>query len=241
MPMGRWSKVMEGNVLPMLTHKRHCRQYAYVYGRINADRLAGMENLDVVMVNEMPYPDGKVDVKRNRQMRRPWHYKFELIKRAIEDHGEVIYCDWDVACLAKDIPSAFELLGDKDVHLSAYMYKKVRHQFRAAGVAQHLACTGNWLHFRGTEFVDRVLDCMRSERFPWFWHDEMTMGYMIDEDHGGWPGEDVWLQKYESPIMVQRHRRSPWPLVSDDGTTVIRKTPVPFVWTRLFCQWGRFR
>jgi hypothetical protein len=65
------------------------------------------------------------------------------------------------------------------------------------------------------------------------------MGHLIDEMHGGWPGEVFWLERYESPIMVQRHQRSPWQITQEDARFVRRLTPVPFVWEKLFVQYGR--
>ncbi len=237
--IGRWAKVWTNDVVPRLKIDWTCPQSVYVYGKRNAELLADKTNCDVVLVNDNPFPDGMVDQVKHGQIRRPWHYKWQLLRQAIVDHGEVIYCDWDVTCLVGDIGLAFGLLESRDTHLSAYMYKRVRHPFREGYKAQRFACVGNWLHFRGTEFIDRMLSRMGSPGLPWSWHDEFTMGYMIDEDHGSWPGEEVWLNQYESPIMCQRNRRSPWTLVSDDGNVVRRKTPVPFEWHRLFCQYSR--
>ena len=237
-PESRWGKVITHDVMPVLKRMPTCQQYVYCYGKNNADLLTG-RGYDVVLVDERPWPDGRADLVRNKTHVRPWHYKFELIRRAVKDHGEVVYCDWDVACLVKDVDAAFASFKGRDLSLSIYAYWRARHPMRGDSRAARMCVTGNWLHVKGIAFVDAVLARMRDGDEWWAWHDELTMGNLIDEMNGGWPGDIEWLRKYESPIMVQRRNRSPWPVTSDDGQYVTKATPIPFRWERLFTQWGK--
>jgi len=236
-PEGRWIKVRR-DVQAMLRHQFTCPQHVYVYGRSNADMFNNVANCHTVLVNDNPFPDGQTDHRHQRTLRRPWHYKFQLLRQAVLDHGSVIYCDWDVICCVTDVAKAFATLEHREHSFSAYMYRRLRFPERTDHRAQRFVPVGNWLYFRGTAFIDRVLSWMSRDE-PWAWHDELTIGRIIDSDHDGWPGDIVWLQDYESPIMCQRNGRSPWPLLTRDGNMVTRHTPIPFTWTKMFAQYDR--
>ena len=167
-------------------------------------------------------------------MHRPWLHKIELLRRAVEDHGEIIYCDWDIVCLVNDLPGAFAQLEGRDYTLTAFWYKRLRRENRKTFRSRRISTSGNWIHCRGPEWLDRMLAIMRPDKEKWSWHDEFVMNHLVDSNHDGWPGEKIWLQKYESPIMCQLDCRSPWLIQSRKDGITIRKTPVPFAWTRLF-------
>lgn len=217
-------------------------QFAYVYGHENYNMLVklGMDKLQIVLVHDNPYPDGKKDKRRGRYLMLPWHYKLELIRRALEHHDEIVYCDWDVDCFATSLSEVFHLLTKRDFTLSAYLYRKPRHPKRETNKEKRIGVSGNWIHLRGFDFLDEVVEEMkRTDTGLGNWHDEIAMGNLLDRKYGGWMGEETWLKKYESPIMVQQSHRCPWPAVADDGRTVAKKTPIPFTWTRLFTQLSR--
>ncbi len=232
---GRWSKVWNKDVLPRLKIDWDCEQHVYVYGAANVSGIEGKRNCIVTLVDPSPFPDGRIDVRRGRVDVRPWHYKWQLIRRALEEHGEVIYCDWDVDVFVKHEQEAVAKMP-RDLDLSAFFYRRPRYTNRPDRWSQRFAVSGAWMHFRDMDYVDRVLGRMRVDD-PRLWHDEFTMGVLLDEDHGNTVDQKIWLERYESPVMVQRHGRTPWKLISDDGRTVVRETPVgPFVWERMFGQ-----
>jgi len=235
-PNCRLQKVMKADVSRRV-NEPGSKEYVYVYGVKNAEFFADKDRYCVKLVHDDPFPDGCQDVRIRRTMKRPWHYKWELLQRAIEDHGEVIYCDWDVRSLVWDVNEAFSMLEGRSLTLSAFKYEIRTHApDRLTQSARKMVASGNWIHLRGSEFADRVL-----AKIDWnysnLWHDEVVMGYLLDEEHDGWMGEAVWLQQYESPIMVQRGRKVPWEFVRNDGQKIIRDTPVPFHWIRLFTAW----
>jgi hypothetical protein len=237
-PHGRWAKVVRKDVLPQLKRGQPCEQHVYVYGRQNAKMLSVDKKLVIHILHKRAFPDGAADSIVGKNILRPWHYKFQMLRQAVQDHGSIIYCDWDVLCLVENISEAFLALQERELALSAYMYKRLRYPQREGYIPQRFTTSGNWLYFSNLQFIDRVLEEM-SAGHPWSWHDELTMGRLVDAQHGGWPGEEVWLRQYESPIMCQRKSRSPWPLLSDDAKTVIKQTPIPFTWKRMFTQYGR--
>ncbi|MCK9570128.1 hypothetical protein M0R72_14385 [Candidatus Pacearchaeota archaeon] len=236
----QWAKVWNGDVLPQM-RKIQIPQFVYVYGKSNADRLNQFHgtNFTVVCVDKEEYPDGLVDCVRGRYLVVPWHYKLQLIRQAIADHGEVIYCDWDVDCVVSDSQKAFDALQGRELYLSAYFYKKVRHPYRLLASDKRIGISGNWMHFRDVDFLDAVMrEMSHSKRGLSRWHDEIAMGVVLDREYKGWMGCEEWLRKYESPIMCQQSCRCPWRPISDDGFVVTKDTPTPFVWHRMFAQWS---
>jgi len=217
-------------------------QWVYVYGRNNADFLTHLKIPNVVLVNSDSWPDGAVDSPCPKLgckvgevgVKHPWRYKFELLKQALKDHGEVVYCDWDVGFRRQDIGYVAAKLEGRDRTFCLFHYKTARHPNRREWRARRLGVTGRWLHFRGTEFADLVLARMLGPETEWSWHDELVMGRLLDEEHGRWMGDAEWLQKFESPIMSLPDCWSPWKRASDDGRFVTRETPVPFTWERVF-------
>jgi len=87
------------------------------------------------------------------------------------------------------------------------------------------------MYFNGREFVDGLLRYMQENNV---WHDEFALNNVIDQHHGGWPGERVWLQLYENPVFCVADHRSPWARIPGTCDDVIhRRTPVPFVWYKM--------
>ena len=238
---GRWAKLLLTDIRKARVHSVG-HQYVYCYGKTNANFIT-KENLGTaVLCHDDPFPDGLIDRTRSidGNIIRPWHYKWQLIRKALEDHGEVIYADWDVFCRRTDHAYAFSQLAGREFTLSANVYQRPQQMpWRAS--ARRARCfnvSGNWLHCKGFYWADLVLGRMDPNSDEMFWHDERTMSKLIDERHpdqlDGWHGDKVWLERYESPIMVQKMSRTYWPLVSDDGQFIIRDTPVPFQWERVF-------
>ena len=232
----RWGKVW-ADINLQLKHPFFCKQHVYVYGEENAERLKAKnkENLEIKLINKSPFPDGLCDYTKKKTIRRPWHYKHELLLKAIEDHGEIFYCDWDVICYVKDINHALSFMGERDLVLSATRYYKKRFMYRGEKNSPRFGVSGNWMFTRNTNWPERVLETMKGKEH-WAWHDEYVMTRLIDKDDGGWAGEKSWLLKWESPIMVQKETWAPWRLKSINGPEVKRNTPIPFTWHRLFSQ-----
>ena len=237
-PESRFGKVWSKDVWARLVEPWTCPQWVYVYGKHNADELTKrkIENLNVVLVDPEPFPDGRRDFHReDGEIIRPWHYKLWLQKEALKDHGAIMYCDWDVRCFVEHVEIPFSMMGDRSISLSAYMYKRPRFPDRETKRAKRFSPSGNWMYMSDSNFIDRILFRMNKGE-KWDWHDELVMGRYLDEKHKGWMGEDVWLRQYESPVMCQRDNRCPWPLMGSQGKVVQRKTPVPFMWWRYFSQ-----
>jgi hypothetical protein len=237
-PISRWGKVWYSNLLHHSKDTQPPEQHIYVYGHDNADRLVAAGFKNVLLVDNSPWPDGKQDfflkefgLKYGR--RHPWHYKFQMLKKAVEDHGEVVYCDWDVLYVKRDWGLVQKHLENRTLTLNAYLYRRPRHRNRTDLLFQKVSVTGSWMHHANTEFIDIVLNRM-SQPGDRNWHDEFVMGDILDEQYNGWMGEEVWLSKYETPIRVLEKTRSPWVKKTDDGFTVTRQTPIDFTWYRIF-------
>jgi hypothetical protein len=237
-PVSRWIKLAKTDIPKTTVHSK-APHWVYVYGKENADLLTRYGHKNIVLVDPDPWPDGNQDCQRNKgnDFYRPWHYKWQLILRAMQDHGEIIYCDWDVFCMEPDIARVFSLLQDRPLDytlaLNCYM-RPQRLPKRPDSNTRRFCVGGFWVHLRTSQFAEQVLERMSPDPAGMGWHDELVMSEMIDEFHGGWPGLEVWLQQYESPIMVSSSKRYPWNVVSDDGLYVMRETPIPFQWERVF-------
>jgi len=235
----RFGKVWSSDVSKRLAEGFSCDQWVYVFGKDNADRLerAEVKNLHVRLIDPKPFPDGKRDWRReDGNIIRPWHYKLWLQKIALEEHGKIMYCDWDVKCLVNYVGAPFSMMGDRDISLSAYMYKRPRFPDRKNKRAKRFCPSGNWMYMTDSKFIDEILLRMNQGN-RWDWHDELVMGRYLDELHGGWMGEEEWLRQYESPVMCQRSNRNPWKTaVNREGLLASVGAPVPFTWTRFFTQ-----
>lgn len=251
---GRRSHIVNSHVMPHLWQKKHCPQWIYVYGKDNADLLtrAKIKGWKIVLVDPDPYPDGRtfwfqkrppgfhqrphpVKGRKPKYLVHPWHNKIRLLLKALEDHGEIIHCDWDVICLVNDPKEAFDVLGDREMTFSMSYYTK-----------QHMMCpekdtawerqsmpAGCWIHMKGTEFIQATLDRLLSGKVSG-WHDERAMRSEIELRHGSWPDEVTWLREFESPIMMHRAGKTPWKLTLYDGKIARRETPIPFEWKVMF-------
>lgn len=237
LPLSRWAKIARTDIPRGLAHTRP-PVWVYVYGKDNADLLTRLGCKNVVLVDDNPWPDGMYDCKRGpgNDFYHPWHYKWNLIARAMADHGEVIYCDWDVFCLEADVPAIFARLERfPEFALALNYYGRPQRLPKRPDPHDRRYCVGGfWLYLRTARLLTDVLARMDPDPAGMKWHDELVMSEMIDEWHGGWPGERVWLERYESPIMCAPIKRYPWPVVEYGPQYVTRQTPIPFRWERVF-------
>lgn len=243
-PVVRWDRLWN-DVQSQLNQGARCQQSVYVYGKANADRLRKLCGplFEIVLVDPSPYPLGVYDEQctDSGHIRRPWIYKHKLIQQAIKDHGQVIYCDWDVTCRVEDVPAAFAMVEHSRFMLSAFRYLRGNHHCpERKGFARQIAVSGSWIYMRDDWLTVKTIERLQGTG-PRSWHDEWVLSDMVDEWHNGWPGEKVWLEQYESPIMVQQNIRSPWPFTSYRRGIVTRDTIIPFTWTSLFLGRGRWR
>ena len=238
-PVSRWLKLAKHDI-PRATAHSKVDHHVYVYGKENADLLTRHGHKNIVLVNPDPWPDGVQDVQRSagNDFYRPWQYKWQLILRAMQDHGEIIYCDWDIICLESDVSKIFQRLKNRplDFTLTMNCYMRPQRTLWRQNRSDWRFCVGGfWVHLRTPQFAEEVLRNMNPDPAGMLWHDELVMSKIIDDRHGGdWPGWVVWLQNYESPIMVSSHKRQPYITVRDDGKYVFRDTPIPFRWERIF-------
>jgi len=237
--VSRWIKLAKTDIPKTRAHSRE-ECWIYVYGKANADLLTNFGYKNIVLVDENPWPDGREDIQRSagNDFYRPWHYKWELILRAMQDHGEIIYCDWDIFCMEKDVSKIFSKLENRKLDYTLTLNCYMRPQqtvWRTDRTTWRFCVGGYWIHLRTNEFAQRVMDRLNPDPKGMDWHDEIVMSKLIDGQHGGeWPGHSIWLENYESPLMVNSYKRCPWATLSDDGYFVTRNTPVPFQWERIF-------
>jgi len=234
-PGCRWTTVWHRDIMEFLGRKEECPQVVYVYGKRNIELLKPYK-LKTVLVHDDPFPDGKEDKREGKVDIRPWHYKLQLIQAAMRDHGKIIYCDWDVATHIKRKEVAFDLLEDVEIALNAYSYARRRDahfDIPRTGRSRRINVTGACMYLNSTSFVRRILEYMEEKDV---WHDEIALNNIIDSMHGGWPGERTWLQTYENPTFCVSDHRSPWAKQFSEGGRVYRRSPVPFVWYKMFSQ-----
>jgi len=239
----RWTRVWGKDVLGCLGREDKTNYHVYVYGRGNRRRLVRRGVKNVHLINGNPFPKWEDRHLDCGVLMQPWRYKLELLRTAVEDHREIIYCDWDVWCRVKP-HEAFRLLKGRQLTFSIYSYKRRRRLWErkpdvSDGLDRNRLCvSGNWMHMVGPEWLDKVLEAMPEVpgEDTAEWHDEWAMTRLLSRELGGWPGEEAWLRRYESPIMCQKHNRSPWPWTTITDKYVERATNVPFRWYRSFEQ-----
>ena len=237
-PVSRWRKTTTSDIPRCVSHTR-APQVCYVYGRANADFLTRRKQKNVVLLDDDPWPDGCEDVQRNlgNDFYRPWHLKWQIIERAVADHGEVIYCNWDVFCMESDVARIFDRLAERplDFTLSLNCYSRPQRLPWRDRADRYYCAGGYWIHTRSDWLPRQMLRRMSADPAGMLWHDELVLSALIDELHDGrWPGLTTWLERYESPIMVPPLKRSPWPITVNALGYVERKTPIPFRWERIF-------
>jgi hypothetical protein len=236
-PLSKWNRVWYNHIRRWRAKETNpdC-QYIYVYGKDNADRLTRLGFPRVVLLNNDPWPDGQADRITGKHLVRPWYYKIEMIRQAMLDHSEIVYCDWDVCYVKQDWPYVLSRLAGRDSTFVAYGYKRSRPGKSSKSADGRIAVSGRWYHFNRIDFVETVLARMLSKDASiLYWHDEIVVREILDQLNGGWMGDSKWLQYYESPITVVPPKRSPWGLsLTDDESGITRDTPIPFTWERVF-------
>jgi len=239
-PGYRWSKIIEDVRHP--THGQ-CSMptFVYCYGTNNANLVSDLRlpKCEVVLVNPHPFPNDQHDIKTKRGWIRPWTHKIHLLQRALDDHGQLIYADWDVffkPSRPEFVQAMFDELPKHDFLLSFFTYWRAIYRERPrtpdSTRMQRSGASGNWMYLRGREFIDEVDRRMDENN----WHDEWVMSRLIDEMEGGFCTEERWLERYESPYMKQKNKRRPWHNQMTRGGVVTADTPVPFEWYPVFQQ-----
>ena len=250
-PDSRWIKARR-DVWHASRRRESCPFHIYVYGKDNVELLTkmGFSGRRIHLVHDDPYPDGKcdevigVDNKGKNLFRHPWHYKHQLILKAIENHGPVIYCDWDLTIVCRDPSDAFGLLGDRRFAFMSYKYRRPQRTLVARDAdTSRIRPSGAWLYCRDSYIPDMVLEGMVRKDHHLSWHDEEILNDLIDTWHNGWPGDEVWLRTYESPVVVCGRNPwitpgQPWQIVGKDPSgqykAVRLDTPIPFTWYGMF-------
>jgi hypothetical protein len=201
----------------------------WCYGQENADDLT-KAGISCEMVDREPFPDGFIDKDLANGSTLPWHNKHQLIAAAAGGR-RVIYCDWDVQIRCRSQDEAFDAMGDRRLALTAYYYLKPRHAERDSRRSQRISIGGNWIYCVGDSFPKAIGEIMHDAGKPRTtvgFHDEHAMVEYVERENGGWPSEERWLERYESPIMMQKPCKCPW----GDRETL----PIEFTWTPLFAQ-----
>lgn len=237
----RYRKVWRSDVFPQINRAWTIEQTAFVFGEENAQRLedAKQPKCKIVLLHKDPFGTADRDwfLEEHNVWIRPWILKWIAIKEAQARLGSIIYCDWDVCCGVRpdQMDLLKELLLSRDLVLSSYKYKRPQYPDRPEEW-KRFAASGNWIFVqKGSSVPDWILTRMRKEG-KFTWHDELTIGHMLDEWYGGWMGIEKWLTEYESPVMIQNGRRRPWLLTDHPDGTITGDTPIPFVWRKLFWQ-----
>jgi len=230
-PGCRRRKVWKRDILWAL-QRQEAPYTVWCYGKNNADDLT-KRGVKCELVDPDPFPDGLEDKAfPNGRTKLPWHNKHELIASAAAGGRAVIYCDWDVQIRCRSQSEAFDAMGDRELSLTAYYYQRRRHRDRDSGRSQRISIGGNWLYCVGDSFPKSVVDMMNGDDGKPItqvgFHDEHAMVKLIEKEHGGWPSEQIWLERYESPIMWQKRCKCPW----GDPDTL----PIDFTWTPMFSQ-----
>ena len=218
--------------------------HIYIYGIENYKKLKNMGATNIHLIDKNPWPKWK-DYNIDGRMIRPWQYKLELMLIAIKDHGEIIYCDWDVRC---KVPSqnALDIVKGHDflLSLTGYLQKYnlwdnpiKKHGDKIFNLSR-ICVSGKFIYTESAEWIIDVLKKMEKpiidkgpKQFQ-HWHDEWVMSRMINDMHNGWPGEEFWLKNYESQLMVQRKKA--WSPLGSISFYNMCDTKIPFVWYNMF-------
>ena len=171
----------------------------YVYGKDNYEKIKSL-GLDCVLVDENPAPFD--------QIRYVYRHKLELIKYAMEVDGydEIVYLDWDCRP-QKKLPNNFwdEFQKKRPIQACLQQYRRKKCLWRSDDIRK--VSNGGFVYLRDKTIPSKVIEIWKTMPQD---NDEPAWTKYIDDDMGGWKGQDEFIKNYEAPFC-NLHRMSPIP------------------------------
>jgi hypothetical protein len=184
------------DVATSLTRKYQFPYIAYVYGRENAEYLKSL-GIRARVMSEEPFAWQGTEPEFDRQFGRmafgvsAWRHKLLIIRQALTEFRDVIWCDWDCHALAplpRDLWHRFR--AGQPLQICIRQYKRIKCPWRNRN--QRTLGSGAFIYCRDVSLIDHVLQV--NDEHP-TWDDEICIGYVLDEYAGGWPGSDEYLKR----------------------------------------------
>ena len=186
----------------------------------------GTDNMEIFEKKGLPYVLVDKDNVRWDMITELYRHKLEILKRAMEDYDQIVYLDWDCV-LTKDLPpNVWEILAQGETcQANLFQYRTKKCLWRNEDVRK--TCNGGFIYIGDklipTRFIEnweelkkwaedlqekrkvRGLDLRFREKSLMF-DDEPSISKYIDDYCGGWPGVDVYWDKFEPKICDLRKK-----------------------------------
>ena len=155
-----------------------------------------------------------------------WTHKHHAITQAVDEHGEILYMDWDVRQACKLDEQFYDRIRDgRSVQVSLTRYKRAYATWRSKRADMKLLPSGAFIYLAGDEVSKSFLRLVASflphtinRSGKNHYHDEYAMAMAAEELSGGWKGAEHWCQNYEPKVVGFRRGACDCSRITDQST-----------------------
>lgn len=185
----------------------------YVFGKNNYDYIKSL-NLECVKISNDPFL-----WDMNTQQYR---HKLEIFKRAVEDHGEIIFLDWDtiqIKPLPFDFWSNMKSKGSLQASLRQYVRPKATWRSKDR---RKIPCA-SFVYINNQSVSLDLIKMWEKEKMQF--SEEVILAKYTDNLHGGWKDIDFYWEKFEPNYFAIGEQHYPIinskrNIVSDRGSQI---------------------
>lgn len=194
----------------------------YCYGAENAEFLRRL-GVESIVLSERPVVSFGGETERRPGPRgvvnygaAMWRHKVEMIRRALANHDEVVWLDWDCMML-EPLPGDFweKHAAGKSFRLSLLKFLGAPAFWRARN-QRCFVCDGSFVYCRDRSYMDAIANLY--EKHPCE-IDQTLFAMHIDERWGGWKGIEAYrTDGWSLPYHASQHSKR----VHEPEATVFR-------------------
>jgi len=133
-----------------------------------------------------------------------WRHKLDCIQRALDNHDEVVWLDWDVRQLRPLDDFWSTLREGPPIQAALRAYKRPQCGWRARGQRTFVP-HGAFIYCRSLVVICRVIDLHIREHPTCT--DEIAIAHAIDELLGGWTVPDKYRDHGFEPTVYDQRRK----------------------------------
>lgn len=195
--------VLNEDIMRLLKSEFNDSYTTYVFGKDNLNYLQTL-GLKCIMIEEKPsifHMHGHI-----------FRHKLEVYRYAMENDGydQIVFLDWDLVP-TKKIPDDFwqQLENKESIQGCLYSCGKKRLCRWRRNEHKSFIINASFLYIGDKSIPSKLIKIWND--FPdetcWRYNDEIAISKFIDDNYGGWVGEEKWFNMFE-PRFAHLERKS---------------------------------